>query len=277
MIYNRSKFFLRLPYLILILSFACSVRSQSSSVLKDINIFTQNMEKTRTSQLSYFIGMDKLRQIELGMTEEEVYQVIGSNRFTTRHSYNQILAKRLMKKKYIPVTKIVSFSGFRTIFEQREDFSKYSPKEELGVSFYFYLERLIYIAINHREKRDGKWIQLPDSSEDVLYVVNHDDGTEEPIGYDGTNAGGDEKYYGFVNGYLGEKFNINGERYFVPLVPLSKLRPIDFLSEYCKKSFYWEAPDYEAELKKSGYYKLKAKLDKDYENRTGYWKEKTIN
>ncbi|TGM62969.1 hypothetical protein EHQ94_06995 [Leptospira meyeri] len=263
-------------FLISIVSSGCSVRHQAKSKVKDFNIFIQNMEAVHTSQFNYFIELKKLQDVKLGITEEQLYQVIGSNKFTTRFSYNQVLGKRLRKMRYIPITKTISFTGFKTNVTQGDGYTGYESKEELGVSFFFYLERLIYIAINHREKKDGKWIQLPDSSEDVLYAVNHRD-SEEPIGYAETNAGGDSKYYGFVNGYLGEKFKNSGERYFVPLVPLNKLRPIDFLAKYCEKSYYWEAREYEADLKKSGYYKLKAKLDKDFEKKSGYWEQKSVN
>ncbi|PKA10521.1 hypothetical protein CH372_18950 [Leptospira meyeri] len=272
----RKSLILVWIFQISIVSSGCNVRHQTESKAKDFNIFIQNMEAVHTSQFNYFIELKKLQDVKLGMTEEELYQVIGTNKFTTRFSYNKVLGKRLRKRRYIPITKTVSFTGFRTNVTHGDGYTGYESKEELGVTFFFYLERLIYITINHREKKNGKWIQLPDSSEDVLYAVNHRD-SEEPIGYAGTNAGGDSKYYGFVNGYLGEKFKNSGERYFVPLVPLSKLHPIDFLAKYCAKSYYWESQEYEGELKKSGYYKLKAKLDKDFEKKSGYWEEKSVN
>jgi len=252
----------------------CSVRSEASDITtKDANIFIENMDAKFTSQNSYFLDLEKVKSVKLGMTEDEVYQVIGTREFKTRHTFNKILAKRLMKGKYIPVTQIVAFSGYRTLVTESIGNTRYQPQKGLGVAFYFYMNRLIHITIKNREKKDRKWILLPDSSEEVRYVANQI-GSEEPLGFASTNGGGDEKYYGFVNGYLGEKFTNSGERYFVPLVPLGKHLTLDFLSDYCKRSYYWEAPDYETELKKSGYYKLKAKLDKDFENKTGYWEEK---
>ncbi|MDX1957411.1 MAG: hypothetical protein SFU98_02505 [Leptospiraceae bacterium] len=42
-------------------------------------------------------------------------------------------------------------------------------------------------------------------------------------------------------------------------------------SDNLKRKAYWEEPDFEDKLRRSGYYDLKAKLDKDAENKTGYW------
>ncbi len=232
------------------------------------------MDVEYTVQNRYFIGMEKLQQVKLGIEEDDVYQVIGSKKFKTRHTYNQVLAKRLMKMNYIPVTKIVTFSGFKSIITEGDGYTDSDPMEELGVAFFFYQNRLIHITIDHEEKKDGKCRLLPDSTKEVLYVAKHRD-SEEPLSYSGTNGGGDEKYYGFVNGYLGERFASSGKRYFVPLVALNKNRVDNFLERYCKVFTYWESPYYEAELQKSGYYKLKAKLDKDIENKTGYWEEKS--
>ncbi|TGM45995.1 hypothetical protein [Leptospira vanthielii] len=89
-----------------------------------------------------------------------------------------------------------------------------------------------------------------------------------------TNAAGDVKYYGFVNGCLAEKLSETGHRTFYPAVPLDNPRISSILLELSKKFAYWESSDYEVELKKSGYYQLKESLDQDYENKTGYWTSK---
>lgn len=256
--------------------FGCSIRSMINAfAIKDVNIFIENSESQYFDQKSFFLEISKVRALKLGMTEENIYKVLGTMNFKTRHSFNQTLAKKLMKGKYIPVSKTISFSGFRTTISVGRGYTKRVPQEKIGVSFFLYKNRLIHITIIHWEKKEHDWVLLPDSTEEVLYVSNHSD-TDEPLNFTKTNGGGDEKFYGFVNGYLGERFTKSGERYFVPLVPLSKHLAIDFLSDYCKTKYYWEEQNYESELQKSGYYKIKEMYDQDFENHNGYWSEEAI-
>lgn len=267
-----NKNFIQSAILIIFFNLACNVRTSSEQDNKDFNIYTQNMAQYQTNQNWHFLGMERIKDIKLGMIEEEVFKVLGSDKFKTRYSFNQVLGKRLRKLKYIPITKSVSFAGTKTIVIQGDNNIHYKPIERLGVAFFFYHNRLIHITINHDEKR-GAWNHLPDSSEEILYILNNKT-DDEPLSYTETNAAGDAKFYGFTNGYLGEKFNSLGQRNFFPIVPRGKHMILDSLGELCKKFTYWEFPDYESDLQKSGYYKLKSQLDKDFENKTGYWKEK---
>lgn len=255
---------------LLLMFFGCI--TPSSFIVRDINSFTRNSEVNYTSLKEYFIPLEKLLNVKLGNTEEEVYKVIYPRNIYNRFTYKQVLAKRLKKLKYIPVTKSVSFYGVKAKINRGIGFIEYEPVEELGVAFFFYRERLIYIAVNHRERRNEKWIQLQDSSEEVLFADKNRN-IEEPLSIIATNAAGDAKFYGFVNGYLGEKLSNSGERSFYPTVPLDNPRISNILVELSEQFTYWEESEYEKELQKSGYYKLKAKLDKEFENKTGYWKE----
>jgi hypothetical protein len=61
--------------------------------------------------------------------------------------------------------------------------------------------------------------------------------------------------------------------YFTKMVNYKRLA--DDMRKYLPKESmskcYWEAPDFEETLRKSGYYDYKAKLDKDFEEKKGYW------
>jgi hypothetical protein len=64
--------------------------------------------------------------------------------------------------------------------------------------------------------------------------------------------------------------------YFTKMVNYKRLA--DDMRKYLPKESmskcYWEAPDFEEKLRKSGYYDYKAKLDKDFEEKKGYWTPK---
>jgi hypothetical protein len=247
---------------------------------KDNNNFTSNRDDDLSQPSRYFIPLDILRNLTLGIREDDLYKFIGSSDFSTRFSFQKELPKRITKSKHIPVTKIVKFFNVIRKISSGIDYVEYQPSERLDVVFYFYKERLIYFSITHIENRKSKEnereeIFLPDTTQDIIYLNSHRETEEGLKGY-GAYRRGDEKYYGFVNGFLGERFTNAGKRYFIPLFPKSKFWVADILGDYCKLFAYWESPDFEAELQKSGYYKLKAKLDKDYENKSGYWEEKSI-
>lgn len=75
----------------------------------------------------------------MGITEEDLYRYIDPKRIYNRFTFKQVLAKRLMKMKYIPVTKYVSFYGMKTKINRGEGFIGYELIDQLGVAFFFIL------------------------------------------------------------------------------------------------------------------------------------------
>ncbi|TGL09162.1 hypothetical protein EHQ43_01520 [Leptospira bouyouniensis] len=243
-------------------------------MLEDKNIFISNAKDELDRHVSYFILPEIVSGIGLGISEEKLYQLIGSRKFNERFTYNLTLPKRIKYLKYIPVSKIVVFFGGSTTVTRDVRSTRYNTRERMSVTFYFYRDRLIHKTIIHTDNVEGKKVFLPLTSDEIMNAKPYvPDSLDTTNGLAGTNYWHDAKYYGFVNGFLAEKKTLEGKRYFIPNVKVSNyiLDEDFFTKNYCELFAYWEFPDFESDLQKSGYYQLKAKLDKDYEYKTGYW------
>lgn len=272
------------PIFILLLITSCySVANKLPEIIsnniEDRNVFVSNEKDELFRDRAYFIPPSTISSIEIGITENQLYKIIGNKDFRERFSFDQVLPKRIQHSKYIPVTTMVNFNGGNSIITRSSNSIKYFTTERMTASFYFYKDRLIYKTIIHTDNIDGKTIFLPLTSDEVRkakpYARLSLDTTNQ---ISGMNYWHDAKYYGYVKGYLIEKENSEGKKYFDSNVAVGKhLHKKDFFTKnYCELFAYWEFPDFESNLIKSGYYKLKAKLDKDFENRTGYWADLSL-
>lgn len=268
-------------HLLLLLTISCNfvdkkILKNISNNIEDRNIFISNEKDELFRDRAYFIPPNVVSSIELGIDEEELYKIIGNSNFRERFSYDRVLPKRIISSKYIPVSKMVIFNGGNSIITREANSIRYFTSERMTVAFYFYRDRLIYKTIIHTDIVEGKTVFLSLTSSEVRnakpYVRLSLDTTNE---ISGMNYWHDAKYYGYVKGYLIEKENADGKKYFASNVVVGKhLYKKDFFTKnYCELFAYWEFPDFESDLQKSGYYKLKAKLDYDFENKIGYWAE----
>ncbi|TGM74280.1 hypothetical protein EHR01_12320 [Leptospira mtsangambouensis] len=248
--------------------------------LEDRNVFVSNEKDELFPDTEYFIPPNLITKIEYGITEDQLYKLIGNKYFRERFSFNRVLPKRISYLNYIPIDKMVNFNGGNSTIIRNSNSISYHTSERMTAAFYFYKNRLIYKTIIHTDNIGGKTIFLPLTSKEVLkaqpYTPKSLDTTNE---ISGMNYWHDAKYYGFVNGYLIENINAEGKKYYSSNVIVGKhLHKKDFFTRnYCMLYAYWEFPDFESDLEKSDYHKFKAKIDLDFEKKTGYWSERVNN
>lgn len=223
-------------YLILFFFVACSIFKTQRPDVVPIEVNTHLSRE-------HYVSPQKIAQFKKGMAEEEVYK-ITSDIVHSRMTYSPILPMYIMPGKYIPVEKIIRFIGGENIRVTETSYGKlYENKGgSLQLTLYFYRDRLLdYSVSRFYFGKDGQ-VKLPPTTEDEYLKKNNY--TVEAY----------KKYY---EDYV-LKFREKGGHSWVDKNAI----------------IYWEAPDFEEKLRKSGYYEFKAKLDKDFEEKKGYWAPK---
>jgi hypothetical protein len=191
----------------------------------------------------HYVSPDEIAKLEMGMTEEEVYKITSEDVWK-RITFDPILPKCIVPGEYIPVDKFISFRGAGTVeVTKTSEYIQYKPKGSWSqIRLYFYKNRLIHFSV-------------------YAYLIGGEFGnTIIPTTPDQLHP---------------EAFDIveSDNKYFeVFIFKIREKKRISFVNKEVK--IYWEAPDFEEKLRKSGYYDYKAKLDKDFEEKKGYWTPK---
>jgi hypothetical protein len=200
-----------------------------------------NAHVNKDKMQEFFLPVEIIKMTSYGVKEEELYLHLGTDRVKFRKTFKVEFPKRLRENKYIPIHKSISYFGGKSSAFQGDGFTTYMGTENVGVTFYFYKERLIHYTLVHSGRgTKNQWIDLPDSSEEVLYANLK---KTEIINFSGTNGHEESSFWEKTNGY-----------------------------DWKGKSNYkpdWQQPDFEKKLKEAGYYELKAKLDKDFVEKKG--------
>jgi hypothetical protein len=217
----------------------------------------------------FFVYPNQFRDIDMGISEKELKLFLNTESIDYKFTYCEPYPYLLTKDKYIPVDKKINiFSSIGTYSEgkitEKTSYRSITNRERAYANFFFYKDRLIYKSYYHTridENRD--WHDQPDTTEDVLYRNSTTDGVI---------SDSHQKFYIIVKGLVDKKY------FRYPCTFKEDLSGLEVdrgsVEKFYKTTAYWEAPDFEEKLRKSGYYDYKAKLDKDFEEKKGYWNPK---
>lgn len=227
----------------------------------DINIFIEG----RRFRYFYISG-ELFAGVKQGINEEELKLYLKSENIYFKFTYCEPYPLLVNKNKYIPVTKIIEFDGAKSKTIENSKFRQVRNTESASADFYFYKDRLIFKSYYHNKTEGVVHKVQPDSTEDSLFRNN----TNEK--FDRLLIKSRFKFYIIVKGLVDK----NKYRYSCTLnedlsgLEIEKYR----IEQYYESKAYWEEPDFEEKLRKSDYYEFKAKLDKDFEEKKGYWAPK---
>lgn len=208
------------------IQFVCKEYNESKSKkieFIDKDIWSLGNEYFQEGKYS-FLDLSKMKELELGVTEEkEIYRIFGKN-ISVRLSYTNSPLPRKYKGKYIPIDKLILYFDAKGTETEIANGKRYETFEKLSVAFYFYKDRLQFYSIRHRDAKAD--ILLNSSTKDVVDYEKVQFGNLWP------NQFCDRNFYDF------KTLNLPKEKW-----------------HYSDSDCEWEKSDFENKLKANGYYK----------------------
>ncbi|MBW9232910.1 hypothetical protein JQK62_11345 [Leptospira santarosai] len=208
-------------------------------------------EAPKEGEFSYnkfiLIPIEKVHQLKVG---EDSYKAIVSsfgNSIYAESVYGKYILPRKIGSEYYPVDHIISYYGTTSTKSENDDgkniVRRIQTKDRQTVSLFFYKERLIDYSVYHE------------------YYINPDHSPKTALGKNATIDV--RKKYEEKHGHIGllwpEAYCDDRYYYF------KSGREKEFVETYLAESCAWENPDFEEDLRKSGYYDRKNEMDRgDY-------------
>ncbi|WP_159067318.1 hypothetical protein [Leptospira santarosai] len=193
------------------------------------------------------IPIEKVMELKLGeVTFQSIISSFGDKLFE-EIIFGKYILPRKIDGKYYPVDHIIEYYGTTSTKSENDDgkniVRRIQTKDRQTVSLFFYKERLIDYSVYHE------------------YYINPDHSAKTALG---KNATVDvrkkyEEKHGDIDAGWPERYC--DEKYYY----YKSGREKEFVEWYFSESCAWENPDFEVDLRKSGYYDRKNEMDRgDY-------------
>ncbi|EMO32626.1 hypothetical protein LEP1GSC175_1019 [Leptospira santarosai str. HAI821] len=193
------------------------------------------------------IPIEKVMELKLGeVTFQSIISSFGDKLFE-EIIFGKYILPRKINGKYYPVDHIIEYYGTTSTKSENDDgkniVRRIQTKDRQTVSLFFYKEKLIDYSVYHE------------------YYINPDHSAKTALG---KNATVDvrkkyEEKHGDIDAGWPERYC--DEKYYY----YKSGREKEFVEWYFAESCAWENPDFEVDLRKSGYYDRKNEMDRgDY-------------